>query len=223
MKIPASTRYFTLLGALVLTYSLPMQAAVITWGAATTISADTDINATGVDVGAFNFGALANPTVNGIGFSGIEPGAPWGNNATAFGSASGDFSALSAPYQTLLQSASFQAGPATFGFTGLTIGQEYQFQIWTNDSRTLAATRSILVGGSVTLGQNVSGTDGGLGQFVIGTWTADATTQDIIVSSEDSVLVNGYRLAAVPEPATAGLLGLAGAVLAIAMRRRKIC
>ena len=217
-----------LLGANI--FAATLNAASVNWTKAT-ISSDLDISNVGTEIGAFNFGTSASPTINGVAFAGITPGAPYGNNAFAFGSSSAPFSSLSADYQTLLQSGSFRPDTAPFGFTDLTIGQEYQFQIWVNDSRALAANRTLtLTGGanSITLSQNTTGTDGGLGQFAIGTFVADATNQDISAAGtlEDGTtpggtLINGYRFSAVPEPQTYLMLGITGLFMGIVVIRRR--
>jgi len=107
---------------------------------------------------------------------------------------------------------------------GLSIGQEYQIQLFTSDDR----------GGSGARTQEWSDNpvDGAGNEtatfrhddsaFVIGTFTADATTQHIYGNGvgQSQNIVNAYVLRAIPEPATIMLIsaGLVGCGL---RRRRK--
>ena len=173
-----------------------LNAATITWGEPTTIAGDSDVTKIGTTIGAYTFGDLQNPTINEITFNGITPKAGYNNHDSAFGSNAAPFSELSLEYQTLLQSGSFQRGPVTFKFDDLVIGQKYQIQVWVNDSRALAdeKTLTLTAGKSVTLSQNTTGVEGGVGQYIIGTWVADEVSQIINVSSTSGVLINAYRL-----------------------------
>lgn len=219
------------------------QAASITWGAATNISGDTDVSITGTLVNAFTVGdsGVSGSTVNGVAFQGfvapflsnvaingnyslVGVGGDFLSNNTIFGSSSAPFSALSAAYKNILNSATEVAQPDTLflTMTGLTIGTIYQFQWWSNLSGpTLNAAQGLQTasaGNSVTTSDNTSGLEGGLGQFAIGTFVADATSQSVVFSSPTggsttaAATLNAFQLrnlgASVPETASllAGLL-----------------
>ena len=68
--------------------------------------------------------------------------------------------------------------------------------------------------------------EGGVGQYVIGTFTADATTQQIVFQGEGTGLnggstqINAFQLRAIPEPASTELLGIFG-VYGMCQRRRR--
>ncbi|MDQ8207938.1 hypothetical protein QEH52_10475, partial [Coraliomargarita sp. SDUM461003] len=182
-------------------------AATITWGSATTISGDSDVSTDGTLVVAASFGTTsASIVVNGVTFAGggtaanLKSSATYGtalnytsakNSDTAFGTASTPFSSLSANYQDLLTSGLWETGTDpevdlqtqtfTFGGTGneLVDGQEYQIQIWAQDARNNKHGGALTIAGTggVTLNYTDTSSEGGLGQYVIGTFTADADTQ----------------------------------------------
>jgi len=199
--------------ALVLTS--PTHAATVTWGAATNISGDTDVSTNGTLVGAINIGApgVANTTVNGVLFTGL---ALTGNNVTSgnfnlataggFGASNGlgsgtpPFSALSEPYQTLLASAatSFTVG-ITLTMSGLTVGDTYEFQWWSNASGgTASVLTTATAGNSVTLATSPSGGQGEVGQFAIGTFIADSTSQVVTFNGPVQDILNGSSSACQP-------------------------
>jgi PEP-CTERM motif len=114
--------------------------------------------------------------------------------------------------------------------TGLTIGDTYQLQAWStywNADYTIRFSSSApsgahATGESGTLNTAIIGTSDNA-QFVIGTFTADATTQNFYQFGD----LSGYSifgafqvrdLGAVPEPTTISLLSLGG--LALIMRRK---
>jgi hypothetical protein len=82
-------------------------------------------------------------------------------------------------WDTLSYMRYMNATSGTLTFSGLTIGQEYAVQYWVQDSRTGAGdinSRNLTLAGStpVTLDYN----DGaGVGQWAVGTFTADSSTQ----------------------------------------------
>ena len=155
-------------------------------------------------------------------------GVQFGN--TAFGPTSGThppFTNLSAAYQDFLRSGDFNSTTdtsITLTLTNLTIGTNYLFQVWTNDSldqfpgSTLTATS----GNAVLLDQNTTDSDGGLGQYVIGTFTADSTSQAITFTpSGGAPNTSGFQLRVVPEPTSAELVLLFGSALVLLRRIRR--
>ena len=79
---------------------------------------------------------------------------------------------------------------------------------------------------NVTLDSNLTDSAGGLGQFVIGTFTADGVSQSIdftAASSGSGPLINAFQVRAVPEPSTyaMALAGIAcGCFLMWRLRKR---
>lgn len=155
----------------------------------------------------------------------------------------GAFGGLTSEYRDLLRSFASGSGAvavangganrngSTLTLHDLVPDQEYLLQIWVNDSRGtntvlsghlgLDITAPTVPGGGITVNYN-SGTAGSLGQYVIGTFTADATTQSFSIYSGGSsglAILNAYQLRTIPEPSTAllGVLGLSG----LALRRRR--
>ena len=219
-------------------------AASIVWGAPTNISGDADVLTTGTLVGAFNLGGPSNvpsTTVNGVTFNpfNIPNGTAtttignfsfFVNNGVAsntlFGSSSPPFNALSASYQTLLESGERDfGGDPVLTISGLIIGQSYVFEWWANSSNSSTPssfTTTATSGNAVTLITNTSGTDGGLGQYAIGSFVANSTSQVITFSGSDSFrLVNAFELRAVPEPSIWAMVAIGAGVL-LALRRRSI-
>jgi glucuronoarabinoxylan endo-1,4-beta-xylanase len=167
-----------------------------TWGAGTTVNGVTFAN-DGSKTGDAKV-AIAFPAANS-GVSAIAVG----------GGTSAPYSQLSSSYKNLVQGLVYggtgAAGATTTGtimLQGLTVGNFYQVQIWINDSRSGASggtnsypTRTAYLssagGNSVGLAHCVGSTSsspaGGLGQYVIGTFTADATTQAISLIDSNSV------------------------------------
>ena len=242
----------TILTAIAL-MALPISAnaAVVAWQAVVAITGDTNVATTGTLVGAFIPGANAlSTTVNGVAFSPVFVANNWDNTTTtslSFGSVAtlagtpglcgfnryetGTPSGLSADYTKVFSGG---VGPATntanfyLTLNNLTIGQDYLFQSWANESRGAYQYRTQTITGngsqSGVLDYNVSGVDGGAGCFVIGTFTADATTQVMLYSADEYAQINAFQvrnITAVPEPSSLALAGLGIAAAAWAYRRRK--
>jgi hypothetical protein len=151
------------------------------------------------------------------------------------------FASLSSSYQDLLSS--FTGGQAlngqglvqTFSLTmqGLTVGDTYEFEWWSNSAAPNATITTATAGNSVTLNATTSGVPGGVGQFAIGTFTANATSEVITFTGSAPNLgdvLNGFQLrdltsvgtTPVPEPSTLALLGIgAVALLGYSWRRLK--
>jgi hypothetical protein len=234
----------SLLGALTLVASVA-QSANINWGAPTQISGAGDVSTNGTLVGAFNVGGTGVPStvVNGVTFQSFATTGGNGSSGnfttvgsgfvgqsnTSGGSASAPFSALPAVYQTLLQSYSTPfGGMITMTISGLTIGAQYQFQLWSNlSSDSFNYQLTATAGNSVTLDSNSARAAGGLGQWVIGSFTADATAQTITFAGDgDGGALNAFQLRqlqptqGVPDTgSTLAFLGLAMSGMAVARRK----
>ena len=200
-------------------------AASITWGTATWMnggdgSSDVcttgtsvcglNVNGTDVTVASVLFASEANCSyiiVNGNGHTDFQD-----DNPTP---------SLDANYNTLMDPGRYQSTQITL--SNLTVGTSYCVQVWSSDSRSFISDRDTVLtaGNAVTLLED----DGGatLGQWVTGTFTADADTQIIDVTSTtgaDNSLINAVQVRAIPEAASVGMLGL-GAGLILFARRYK--
>jgi hypothetical protein len=203
--------------------------------------AATTIN--GVTFAAFAFpgenDGLDTVTVGSVNFT-ESPAILQSYDASTLGTNSSPFGGLSPAYKTMLSTGGtalqFSTITATFG--GLTVGHQYRLQWWTSNpkngvglaSETFATTTAESGGNQVTLDSNSTNIDGGLGQFVIGTFTADATSQTFTLDSpvgNTSPLINGFQVrvvsAPVPEIDPAGMgsvLALVTGALGLLERRR---
>lgn len=149
------------------------------------------------------------------------------------------FLALTPEYQALLGSSAggnFADRVNYLTLGDLVVGQAYEFQAWFNDSGPVdnfiyglsisdAATSAFLdpIAQQDGNGKLIAG---GTGQYVIGTFVADADTQDIeYLRSELAGGINGFQLRAitpsvnVPEPDTLALIVLAAFGLGVVRRR----
>lgn len=233
-------------------------AAPISWGVATTISGDSDVSTTGSLLYAYNFGSLsvAAATVNGVTFapfalpSSTGPGIPVTVGDVSISESPGDllgdyifsgssapFANLSSSYRDLLKSGATggESGTVTLLLGGLTPGHSYDFQWWSNDSSGVTPLWHDTVAtatNSVTLLGNGSPTNGSVGQFAIGSFTADAATLSIMFDSVAGSgpfwpLINGFQVrdvsSPVPEIDPAGIgsvLALVTGALGLLERRR---
>ena len=168
-------------------------AASITWSTPTVVAGDADVCTNGVLRYAYDDANVA-ATVNTVAFSAGNSSTTLGGNVTlasfywystsAFGSGAGSpWNGLSTSYQSVLQGGVYAENGVTTTVTlsGLTLGHAYLVQVWSSDSRSLASNRTETVttadGNAVTLDYNNTGTNGGVGQYTIGAFTADSTTQ----------------------------------------------
>ncbi len=226
-------------------------AAVITWGSSTTIINDTtQIATTGFSVAGVDFSNASGADVvinNGPGGAGGTNvtfrrlnggGGVNGNSSVAltngvtvttsnwqFANSTASMSNVTttAPWGAILDSniGSFSTN-GVITLSGLVAGTLYQVQYFASaeDGNSFNGTT---VEGSTAFGNH----SGGSGRFLLGTFTADATTQILnVVRGGDtfeepvaSALTIGAANVSVPEPATAtlALLGLGGMTL----RRRR--
>ncbi len=232
--------------AAVALFSPAAHASSITWGSGENISGDSDVSTDGSLVGAYNVGntGVSSATVNGVNFQSFavpnnSNGGTVGNftvssanvlfsDNSSHGSSMAPFSGLSSASQTMLGSgtASIFSG-FSLTMTGLTIGMQYQFQWWCNNSSdSFSYPTTATAGDSVQLDSNAGHAQGGLGQFAIGTFTADSATQVIDFTLSEVGFLNAFQLrelqgtVGVPEGGnTLGLLALACGGLVILHRK----
>lgn len=249
----SSRRHILAAGILALALAaIPTSSGVsITWGTPQQITGDSDVSLNGTLVGAINLAGPAT-TVNGVNFQAlaiVNNGANTIGNFTyeasffynvinpalSTASASPPFSLLSAGYQSLLGTAAAAGGVQTLTMNGLTVGQAYEFQAWVNDSEDFdpfpgfTFTVNVASGNDVDLDPNTSLNDGGLGQYVIGTFVADAPSQQVTFANSEVGVANGFQLRqlnlrtpSVPDAgATLPLLAASLAGLAVVGRRAK--
>ncbi|MBU6222183.1 MAG: hypothetical protein KGR24_05460 [Planctomycetes bacterium] len=233
----------------------PVSAATIIWGSPTTVAGDSDVDTTGTLVYAYNIGpsGVQATTINGVVFNAFAfPGQldflntvtvgsvnftenPSNLQSYDFPSSATPFASLSTAYKTMLSGGGTALLDSTITATlgGLTAGQSYRLQWWTSDpansqgvlNETFATTTATSGSSSVTLDSNSTNASGGLGQYVIGTFTADSTTQTFDLNSPSgntSPLINGFqiRAVAVPEPSTCAMATTAALGVAAAALRR---
>ncbi len=175
------------------------QAATITWGSATTISGDADVATGGVKLYAYCWGTAA--TVNGVAFTATKATGNVGTdlslssaftatNSTTFGASGTPYDSLTANYKNIIKGAVYgSASAGTVTLRNLVVGRSYTVQIWVHDGRAGtegAATRYEDVTSGPRLYYYAGGTGsspaGGVGQYAVGTFTADATTQGVTLT-----------------------------------------
>lgn len=211
-------------------------AATITWLTPQDITgSETDISTTGTGLLGYN-GAADNSsqTVNGVTFSNSGVGkndytytqsgvtmtltgfngnfSPWANYNPGSGEG---VPSLTGDYLTLLEDGAYSQGSASgsINLSGLSIGNEYEVQLWVIDGRnaTNAARTQVLTGSTDTTMSYK--------QYVIGTFKADSTVQSIAIDgSSFGLQVNAFQLRLVPEPGSLALFAI-GSVLIVRRRR----
>ena len=211
MNIPNRTLFGSIASVLVLLAVRHASAQSITWGAATTMSANADVLTTGALDRAYIFGGAA--SVNGVAFSnflgnplgdstgaglGGYPGAAYQANGSAFP----NYANLSGPYQQIAAYGVYSNdGNGSLTLTNLNAGLDYTLQAWVNDSREFGpggpiGSRTGSIGGSPTLDYNVQNDTGGVGQFATGTFTGSAASKTLTFSANASAQINALQLRA---------------------------
>jgi hypothetical protein len=199
--------------AAVLLATSAARGASVTWSSATNITSDANIITNGNFEYGYYYSSSTNTVVlNGVTFTGSGGARNFGSDVSTtlpFGGGSvsglGSGMGLSANYQALLGGIAWD-NPNTHTVTlkNLEIGSRYFVQIWLNDSRSLAASRTATVsstgGNSVVLDYNVANVTGGSGQYAVGTFLADASTQIFTIQSATSPQLNALQLRSTPVP-----------------------
>ncbi len=201
------------------------QSADITWQTPQAISSSSDVSTNGALVLAkqvthTTYGGYANQTVNGVTFlgdqntqNGVTFGIPSGfsgaDQTSYVVGAAGTPGTLSTEYQRMLTGGYYGgAGTATVTLSGLTLGQQYELQFWVADyrqfppntyARSLTLTAGNTSGALTYLHTNGSGLNLGSasGSYILGTFTADNSTQSITINAGDSVQINALQLRAI--------------------------
>jgi hypothetical protein len=161
--------------------SVSSQAAIITWGDATDVSAASDVINTGTLIEAINAGGLnsgSDQTANGVPFTGMSSLLDMDNDVDVFSGDTGD-----AAYNALLSSIDFGGGTGTVslqvGGGKLTVGTEYTIQVWYVDTSNSRVTPV----GDGEISPNKVDLNSTPGQFATGTFVANGGTRTITLES----------------------------------------
>jgi len=183
--------------------------AEIAWGYAKTIAGDTDVAIGGSLVYAYDLNNVAQ-TVNTVPFAAGNSGTSLGSwNVTispalipysGFGSAAAPFADLSTAYNKILNGGAYSGASAcTITLNTLTSGHSYLVQIWVDDSRGCCGqnrteTVTSTGGNTVALSYNLPGGEGGVGQYVIGSFVASGTSQAFTLTGNASTQINALQV-----------------------------
>lgn len=210
-------------------------AANIIWQTPTTISGASDVNTTGTFFGSWAPGNdYGSPNrsddhpVNGVTFAAYGTGTNFafsGENTSMDrhnGFASPNTPDASYNYLLTVSMFNWNQTPLTVSWDNMTPGYTYLLQAWVNDGRTGANAFSSTFTGGINVSDPVNGGSGVVGtpgQFIIGTFVADAATQSFTMSPGIMMNLVQVRTIAVPEPSALGLLAIG--VIGICGFRRK--
>lgn len=189
-------------------------AGTIGWSPAQNVVSAADIDVSGTLVEAINATGSGTPaTVNGVAFVASDAllSQSFGGD-TLNGGSSGD-----AALDVLIGSFDYGNGTATSLSLGgglLIPGDDYLIQIFFTDLRGCCGSRDMTFGDGLGNVVDLNATGSGLGQFAVGVFEADATTQTLTLGTNGfgNAHVTGYQIRAVPEPGSA-LLVMLGLVL----------
>jgi hypothetical protein len=161
----------------------------------------------GVTFGAYGIGANFNFSGSGINLDRYNG---FANPNTADGN-----------YNYLLQTAVFNwnsgSSDMIISWDSMTVGQTYEIQLWLNDGRNGQTGSSTFTGGantsaSVAIGNNTPG------QYIIGTFVADNSSEQLTMSP--GIMLNLMQVRIVPEPSTIALFAVGAGAVVCGFRRK---
>ncbi|MGJ8650147.1 MAG: carbohydrate-binding protein [Opitutaceae bacterium] len=184
--------------------SLSLDAAPITWGTPQTIStAENDVETNGILIYAIDASSSGDGTSsttvagkNGTEVEFLAYDAVNAESITGFSSKfrdSADFDSGNSDYGDIVDDGFFHDSNAvnyntpafatdTVVLSGLTIGETYLIQYWAQDADRNSFFTTVIDGATNLILDTDAGYATDFGQFVVGTFTADATTQTFSVS-----------------------------------------
>ncbi len=183
-------------------------AASITWNAPVAITGDTDVFTTGTLAYAYCWSGVST-IVDGVNFTGTASANSGGTDVTLtglgnnyYGFTGSGSASFSTAYQNMLAGADWNGSAnATITLNNLNVGHAYVAQFWVGDWRNYNTVRSETIKGSasdnITPTLNYQVGSSGSGSFVIGSFTASATTQTFTLTpggSQPSVQINALQL-----------------------------
>lgn len=185
------------------------QAAPIAWGPAQNTATPADIITAGTTVEAIN-AINSNSgfvTVNGVMFANSNALLPSGaGNNFLDGNSTGD-----ASLDALLNKLDYGGGTATsisIGGGALTAGNPYQVQVFFTDLRSCCNGRTMTYGDgeAVEATVDVHASQGGFGQFAVGTFTADGPSQTVTLTTNGfgNAHITAYQLRDISAPPALG-------------------
>ena len=171
-------------------------AASITWDTPQPISAATDVSTEGSYFGSwapYNGNANQFP-VNGVTFQGFDTLGISNSGFAGGGPFFGTHTTGDSNYNSLVTYGTYANGTtANFTLNGngarpLTVGRQYLVQAWVSDARNLGGFRSQNISGSGAMAFPSDGS--GMGSWVIGRFTADASSQLFDITANASAQLN---------------------------------
>jgi len=182
--------------ALVVSLANSVSAAMITWGDAFDVVGPEDVIATGMLHEAVNGSSVVGEVVvNGVTFTNSDD--LLGNSVGAIflaGNTTGDDD-----YDEILSTLDYGGGTSTtisVGSGTLTSGAAYLVQLWFTDLRAAQMNRVMTFGDGLGNTVDVHASGAGLGQYAVGTFTADAGSQtlSLITNAFGNAHITAYQV-----------------------------
>ena len=160
--------------------------SLVTWSNCSTIAGSSDVatNGTGILAGYFDTSNPGSYNVNGVTFANNGTLTASGNGVTAtltgnYGVFEGTFNGQTGNYGTILNGVAWGEQSQTLTLSGLTVGGQYLVQFWEVDGRGYNSDQVAISGTASDVNvQTLSyGNSSTPGQWVVGTFTANASTE----------------------------------------------